>query len=37
MAAADILWQNSGGDVAFWEINGNTVIGASILAKPGPS
>jgi hypothetical protein len=32
---SDILWQNSTGDVAVWEMNGTTVISAVILASPG--
>ncbi len=34
---ADILRQNDSGEAEIWEMNGNTVIGTSILAKPGPS
>jgi hypothetical protein len=34
---SDTLWRNSSGDVAVWEMNGATVTGAGILAKPGPS
>jgi len=31
----DLLWQNSSGEVAVWEINGTSVIGSASLANPG--
>ena len=34
---ADILWQNSDGTPAIWEMNGTTIIGAAALTNPGPS
>jgi hypothetical protein len=34
---SDILWQNSSGAVGVWEMNGTTVLGAAILASPGPT
>src|SRR5205814_62045 len=34
---ADILWQNSSGEVAIWEMNGTSVIGGGNLGSPGPS
>jgi len=32
---SDLLWQNSSGEVAVWEINGTSVIGSASLANPG--
>jgi len=32
----DILWQNSSGEVALWELNGTGVIGSASLGNPGP-
>jgi hypothetical protein len=34
---ADILWQNSSGEVVVWELNGASVIGGGSLGNPGPS
>jgi hypothetical protein len=34
---SDILWQNSSGAVAVWEMNGSSVFGSAILANPGPT
>jgi hypothetical protein len=34
---SDILWQNDNGQVAIWELNGTTLIGAAIIGNPGPS
>jgi hypothetical protein len=34
---SDILWQNSSGDVAVWELNGDAVIGSAVLGSPGPT
>jgi len=31
---ADILWQNTDGTPAIWEMNGTTIIGAAVLQKP---
>ena len=33
---ADILWQNSNGEAAIWEMNGTNVIAAASLGNPGP-
>ena len=33
----DILWQNSDGTPAIWEMNGTSFIGGGGLANPGPS
>jgi len=34
---SDILWQNTSGQVAIWEMKGTTVIGGGSLGNPGPS
>jgi hypothetical protein len=34
---SDILFQNSSGEVAIWELNGATVIASASLANPGPT
>ena len=35
---SDILWQNTNGQAAIWEMNGTTVIGAALVgSNPGPS
>ena len=34
---ADILWQNSSGAVAIWEMNGTSLLDGAILANPGPT
>ncbi|TMJ65629.1 MAG: hypothetical protein E6G83_12660 [Alphaproteobacteria bacterium] len=34
---ADILWQNSSGAVAIWEMNGTSLRAGAILANPGPT
>ena len=35
---SDILWQNSNGQVAIWEMNGTNIIGGgTVSANPGPS
>ena len=34
---SDILWQNTGGEVVIWEMNGTSVIGGASLGNPGPS
>jgi hypothetical protein len=35
---SDILWQNTDGQVAIWELNGTNVIGGgNVGANPGPS
>jgi hypothetical protein len=34
---SDILWQNSSGAVAIWEMNGATPIATAIIANPGPT
>ena len=35
---SDILWQNTNGQAAIWEMNGTNVIGeAAVGANPGPS
>jgi hypothetical protein len=34
---SDILWQNTSGEVAIWEMNGTSVIGGASLGNPGPS
>jgi hypothetical protein len=35
---SDILWQNTNGQVAIWEMNGTNVIGMAVVgANPGPS
>jgi hypothetical protein len=34
---ADILWQNSSGAVAVWEMNGTSVLAAATIANPGPT
>src|SRR6516164_1574039 len=34
---ADILWQNTNGTVAIWEMNGATVIADPVIGNPGPS
>ena len=35
---SDILWQNTNGQVAIWELNGTNVIGGgNVGANPGPS
>jgi hypothetical protein len=34
---ADILLQNSSGEVATWEMNGTSVIGGGSIANPGPT
>jgi hypothetical protein len=34
---SDILWQNSSGAVAIWELNGTSIIGGGSLSNPGPS
>ena len=34
---SDLLWQNDSGQVAIWEMNGTTVIGAAAIGNPGPS
>lgn len=34
---SDILWQNSNGAVAVWEMNGTSTIAAAIIANPGPT
>jgi uncharacterized repeat protein (TIGR03803 family) len=33
---SDILWQNTSGEVAIWEMNGTSVIGGADLGNPGP-
>ena len=33
---SDILWQNSSGEAAIWEVNGTTAIAAVSLGNPGP-
>ena len=35
--SADLLWQNSSGDVAIWELSGATVIASGSARNPGPS
>ena len=35
---ANILWQNTNGQAAIWEMNGTTIIGNEpVCANPGPS
>jgi hypothetical protein len=34
---SDILWQNTSGEVAIWEMNGTSVIGGASLGNPGSS
>ena len=34
---SDILFQNSSGAVAVWEVSGTTITHASTLANPGPT
>ena len=34
---ADILWQNSSGAVAIWEMNGATPLATTIIGNPGPT
>ena len=35
---SDILWQNSNGQAAIWEMNGTSVVGGGAVgANPGPS
>ena len=34
---SDILWQNSSGAVAVWEMNGTNAIATTIIANPGPT
>ena len=34
---ADILWQNSSGAVAVWEMNGTNILAAARIANPGPT
>ena len=34
---ADILWQNSSGQVVTWEMNGTSLISSNSLANPGPT
>ena len=34
---SDILWQNSSGAVAVWEMNGTNPIATTIIANPGPT
>src|SRR6185437_13876690 len=34
---SDILWQNTNGQVAVWEMNGAGIIGGGAVADPGPS
>ena len=34
---SDILWQDTSGEVAIWEMNGTSVIGGGRLGNPGPS
>jgi len=34
---SDILWQNTSGEVAIWEMNWTSVIGGGDLGNPGPS
>ena len=34
---SDILFQNSSGEVAVWEVSGNTVIGGGSIGSPGPT
>jgi hypothetical protein len=34
---SDILWQNSSGAVAIWEMNGATPLATAIITNPGPT
>ena len=34
---SDILWQNSSGAVAIWEMNGTTPIATATITNPGPT
>jgi ELWxxDGT repeat protein len=34
---SDLLWQNSSGAVAVWEMNGTNAIATTIIANPGPT
>jgi FG-GAP-like repeat len=34
---SDILWQNSSGAVAIWEMNGTSVLASATIANPGPT
>jgi hypothetical protein len=34
---SDILWQNSSGAVAIWEMNGTNILAAATIANPGPT
>jgi len=34
---SDILWQNSSGAVAVWEMKGTNAIATTIIANPGPT
>jgi hypothetical protein len=34
---SDILWQNTSGEAAIWEMNGTSAIGGGSLGNPGPS
>jgi len=34
---SDLLWQNTGGSVAVWELDGTGVFGAGSLGNPGRS
>ena len=34
---SDILWQNTNGAVAIWQMNGAKVIGGGLVGNPGPS
>ncbi len=34
---SDILWQNSSGAVAIWEMNGTSAIAAAVIANRGPT
>jgi len=34
---SDILFQNTNGAVAVWEVSGTTITHASTLANPGPT
>jgi hypothetical protein len=34
---SDLLWQNSSGQGAIWELNGANVVVSGLLGNPGPS
>jgi hypothetical protein len=34
---SDILWQNSSGEAAIWEMNGTKVLATASLGNPGPN